>query len=416
MRELKVVLIGALMMALLLLSACGGSATLVFIDDDGLTTELETALPKRVDKLLEEAQITLGENDRVEPSLDTKLQEGENIIVEREHRIKIVLGEETREALIVGGTVKDLIDQEGIKLREDQFISLPMDQPLTKGMEVEIFDKLQVTVNVDDKSEKGKVKAETVEEALAELGVKLGEADRVEPEMTSEVTEGMAITVKRVTTEEVTEVKAVDFETSYEYTEAYLKGVEVVSREGKAGEKTETYKVTLVDGKEESRELVGETITRQPVTAIIIVGTYQVPEYMAGWGYYGAPDTSAAAENMATDSTVPTDSTTPSTPTDSTTPSNQDNTATASTPTDSTAPSNKDNTATPSTPTDSTTPNNTATPTTPTDSTTQTTPTNPNLPQGVYEVSREDYPNCSGDGHGYWHIVYSDGSEAYIEY
>ena len=35
---------------------------------------------------------------------------------------------------------------------------------------------------------------------------------------------------------------------------------------------------------------------------------------------------------------------------------------------------------------------------------------------GVYEVSRTDNPDCDGSGHGYYHIVYSDGSTKDIDY
>ena len=34
----------------------------------------------------------------------------------------------------------------------------------------------------------------------------------------------------------------------------------------------------------------------------------------------------------------------------------------------------------------------------------------------VYEVSRTDYPDCDGSGHGYYHIVYSNGKEEDVVY
>lgn len=35
---------------------------------------------------------------------------------------------------------------------------------------------------------------------------------------------------------------------------------------------------------------------------------------------------------------------------------------------------------------------------------------------GKYEVSRQDYPDCDGSGHGYYEITYSDGSVETVEY
>ncbi len=37
-------------------------------------------------------------------------------------------------------------------------------------------------------------------------------------------------------------------------------------------------------------------------------------------------------------------------------------------------------------------------------------------PQEVYEVSRQQYDDCDGSGHGYYEIIYSDGSVAYEDY
>ena len=37
-------------------------------------------------------------------------------------------------------------------------------------------------------------------------------------------------------------------------------------------------------------------------------------------------------------------------------------------------------------------------------------------PQQVYEVSRQQYDDCDGSGHGYYEITYSDGSVSYEEY
>lgn len=35
---------------------------------------------------------------------------------------------------------------------------------------------------------------------------------------------------------------------------------------------------------------------------------------------------------------------------------------------------------------------------------------------GRYEVSRQNYPDCDGSGHGYYEITYSDGSVETVEY
>jgi uncharacterized protein YabE (DUF348 family) len=55
------------------------------------------------------------------------------------------------------------------------------------------------------------------------------------------------------------------------------KGQEQVTRKGENGEKEVSYKVTYVDGVEESREVTGETVTKEPVNKVIQVGTKEEP-------------------------------------------------------------------------------------------------------------------------------------------
>ena len=153
-RSFKLAIVAMTMVLLLLLSACGGSAAVVKISDDGVDTEIETKLPRTVKKVLEDAGITLGANDQVTPSLDTKLQEGETISVAREHLVKLTVDGQTKEVSIVGGTVEDLLKQEGVTLKDGQITSIPSDQPLANNMAIEIVNKLSVTLNADGKSEK----------------------------------------------------------------------------------------------------------------------------------------------------------------------------------------------------------------------------------------------------------------------
>ncbi|WP_353049918.1 G5 domain-containing protein [Microbacterium sp. Marseille-Q6648] len=55
------------------------------------------------------------------------------------------------------------------------------------------------------------------------------------------------------------------------------KGQTQVTTPGRAGERTLTYRVTVVDGVETERELVSDVVTTEPVTQVTAVGTYVEP-------------------------------------------------------------------------------------------------------------------------------------------
>lgn len=79
------------------------------------------------------------------------------------------------------------------------------------------------------------------------------------------------------TYQEVQETEAIPFTKETKEDGARVSGETVVTTAGVDGVKTKTYKITLVDGKETSRELLKEETTTEPVTEITSVGTYVAP-------------------------------------------------------------------------------------------------------------------------------------------
>ena len=74
-------------------------------------------------------------------------------------------------------------------------------------MNIRVSRVMKITVTADGETKEYDVAADTVEAALKKCGVKLGEEDRLNVAPTAKLTDGMAITVQRVTTQEVTETR-----------------------------------------------------------------------------------------------------------------------------------------------------------------------------------------------------------------
>ena len=272
-KVLAIVLIIALTMGL---TSCG-TKVMININDDGVITELETKIPRTVQKIIGDAGITLGEDDVVSPSLDTKLTEVQDIVIERKHTVKLTVDGKTESIDIVGGTVEDLLLQAGVKLGEKQVTSIALTEPLKEGMEVKIINQLTVIITCDGQTVEKNVDAANVGAAIEASGISLGADDRVTPETTSPVEDGMEITIDRVKIEEVTETEEIEYEVAYEYDNSKSKGTETVRVSGENGEKEVKYQITYVNGEEESREILEETIIKEPVTAVVVLGTYVAP-------------------------------------------------------------------------------------------------------------------------------------------
>ena len=262
---------------MLVFSACGEKKTpaAVTIRDGQLTVEIEASLPDTVENILVGAEITLNEGDEVAPALTEKLTESGEIVISRKNTVKLTVDGETKEVVMVGGTVKDLLEKEGVPLEKNVFVDKELDAWLTDGMEINVMTKNHITLVHDGQTEEKDVEAQTVGEALKECGISLSEDDIVSPTEDQKIFPNMQIVIQRVTFEEKTEKETVKYETKKEEDNTLAKGTENVSTPGEDGEKEITYKIKYIDGKEDSKEKVNETVVKEPVTEIIKVGTYE---------------------------------------------------------------------------------------------------------------------------------------------
>lgn len=81
----------------------------------------------------------------------------------------------------------------------------------------------------------------------------------------------------RTTTRDETVTQPIAFERVTVEDGTFARGTTQITTGGADGEKTLTYRVTLSDGKEVSRELVSEVVTRDPVSEVTSLGIYDAP-------------------------------------------------------------------------------------------------------------------------------------------
>ena len=268
----KKALTAGLVLGLALLTACGKKAGIT-IHDGSVDTKVEVSVPKTVDEILAEAEITLGEEDVAEPAKDSEVQDSAEITVRRMNHVTITTDGEKKEAKLAGGTVKELLAQEGITLSSAQSMNVKEEDPLKDGMEIVITTSYGITITHDGKTEQVDAGVGTVGELLEKQGISVGKDDTVTPAMDTAVSEGTKIVVCRVTYEEVKEKEEIPFETEKKNDSSLKKGTEKTGTEGVAGEKETTYRVKKVDGKEDSREKLDEKVIKEPVNEVILVGT-----------------------------------------------------------------------------------------------------------------------------------------------
>lgn len=186
--------------------------------------------------------------------------------------IKIVMNGETIEVSTYRAKVGDALKAANIELgRKDKVI--PATQSvLEDNMTITVKKAVPIKVMVDGKELEINSAEEVVSDMLKAEGIILNEKDKISPELTAGITEDLSIKITRVEEKLVTSTEKIPYRTITQQDNNMQKGSTKVLKDGEDGEKEVTTKITFEDGKEVSKERVGETIKKAAVNKIVAVG------------------------------------------------------------------------------------------------------------------------------------------------
>ena len=174
-------------------------------------------------------------------------------------------------------TVAETLSALGFSLDRPDVVYPAREEPAPWYGRIYIQRAPGVVLKFDDTVRELKTGAATVEQLLAEQKVVLDQDDRVEPDKPTAIAANMVVRVVRVETKEELEQEEIGFETQVNQDDGRYVGEEVVATAGAAGTKQKKFKVTYEDGKEVSRELVGEEVIHEPTTKVVLKGTKARP-------------------------------------------------------------------------------------------------------------------------------------------
>ncbi len=222
--------------------------------------------------ILKSAGISLTADDK----LDLKaFQQGKggSITVNRLNSINVAFGKNMQTFRVYGATVGEALAAAGLDVNETAEMNYALSDGAKNGMVIEIRSADSVTLVADGSKLKFAKTTGTVGDLLKMAGVTLGGEDYVKPSQDTPLTKDMKIKVYRVTYKEVSETEEIPFEEKTEKDSTQFKGVKTVKVKGVKGSKDVTYNVKYINGKEAERTVLTETVTQQPVTQVVKVGT-----------------------------------------------------------------------------------------------------------------------------------------------
>lgn len=250
-------------------------ARIVIISHDGEQQTVPSREPT-VGGLLRKLDIALGQGDRVEPSLRTRINQDDfRINIYRATPVRVVDDGVARYTYSAGTTPRAVARQTGIDLfAEDRVVTKPTLNFLKDGAigeTVYIERATPITLNIYGTPESIRTHAKTVRELLENKGINLETSDQVLPAPDTQIAENQQIFIAREGTvlQSVTEEIPMPIETILDDSLAY--GTVAIRQQGSAGARIVTYQINQDNPRD--RTEIQSIVLRDAVTQIEVRGT-----------------------------------------------------------------------------------------------------------------------------------------------
>ncbi len=171
-------------------------------------------------------------------------------------------------------TVSAFLAERGLTVGQDDVVSPAPDARLRPGDHIVIRRAKSVTLEADGRTLSVRTTARDAAVLLAEQGIPVREDDFLLPAGDPVLREGATLTLVRVVISEETVNKPIDFKTVTKEDEGMSWRKKVVTQKGEKGIRRLTYKVVRHDDEEVSRKLLKSEVAKEPVEEIVTQGTY----------------------------------------------------------------------------------------------------------------------------------------------
>ena len=238
-----------------------------------------TAIGGTVGDVLDSEGITLGEHDVVAPGLDEKVTDGSRITVRFGRPLELSVDGTEQTYWVTSTKVADALGEIGRGFAGADLSTSRGGSIDREGLSLEVVTPKTLRVKLaGHRWVKREITALTVEEALAELKVKVQKEDQIRPGLGHQLTDGdrIVFTDFRVVDKRVAR-EPLDFATVRQNDSSLLEGRSTVSRSGARGVRDVTYRLVFRNGELTARKVLRQKVLRAPVAEIVKVGTKQPP-------------------------------------------------------------------------------------------------------------------------------------------
>ncbi len=259
--------------------AYAGKSKTVSLSVDGNVQKVHT-FGSTVADALKAKKIQVGERDLVAPALDAKLQDGQEIAVQYGRQLTVTADGTKKNFWTTADSVNEALADLGLRYDTAAVFSTSRSAPIGReGLELTVSTPKTIQIVRQGKVLAVKSMAATVAEALTSAKVPFDADDRITPAAATALKPGVnRINLVKVDIKNVTETQAIAFGKKETKSATLVEGETKTTTKGTAGSKSVKYVLTFLDGKLSTKKLVTTTVVKAPVDELVTVGTKPKPE------------------------------------------------------------------------------------------------------------------------------------------
>ncbi|WP_433008818.1 transglycosylase family protein [Kribbella sp. CA-294648] len=251
----------------------------VSLSIDGQVQQVHT-FGSTVGDALKAKKIQVGERDLVAPALDAKLQDGQEIAVQYGRQLTVTADGSKKTFWTTADSLSEAMTDLGLRY-DGAVFSTSRSAPIGReGLELTVRTPKTLQIVRLGKAVAVKSMAATVGEALTSAKIPFDSNDRIVPAATTALKPGSVtkVVVVKVDTRTLTEKQAIAFDKVETKSATLEEGETKTTTKGVAGSKSVKYLLTYLDGKLATKKLVSSSVVTKPVDELVTVGTKPKPE------------------------------------------------------------------------------------------------------------------------------------------
>lgn len=189
-------------------------------------------------------------------------------------KVTLIIDGESKNIYTFAKTYDDMLKKLEVYISPDDEISVKVEDKIKNRSSVKIKKAKTVSLYVDNKHITHRTTKDMVGDVLLEIGITMGENDKISKALNENINDNDNIKVTRVTSREDIIEEDINFEEKNVKDYKTAIGETRVIDEGQVGKKNLIYNVTYENGVEVKRELIREEISDEPVFKVIGEGIF----------------------------------------------------------------------------------------------------------------------------------------------